>query len=298
MKPELIDYSRLHSLTELRESHVRDYIMLNSELAMVRSGMVVFGMVLRSMTPPFIINDYRFGIVVCGEADININLVNKHVTAGTMVFMGPGTIMNGIQASDDFDVMGLALFNTFPLPFPAGQLPSCFNGEVRDFQICADKVSVQTSLGLMTLIWDIVRASTDYNRPTVSSIVAALMVHYDAVARRFGRQGADNREQTLYDRFIYLVSRHAMREHQIDFYAGKMCLSVRYLGTVIRQTSGSTAKQWIDRALVTHIEAELRHSDKSLTQIADEMNFPNTSFFSKFFRRMTGMSPLDYRRGI
>ncbi|MBO5552932.1 MAG: helix-turn-helix domain-containing protein, partial [Paludibacteraceae bacterium] len=44
-------------------------------------------------------------------------------------------------------------------------------------------------------------------------------------------------------------------------------------------------------------QAELRHSDKSLSQLAEEMNFPNTSFLCKYFKRMTGVSPLRYRRG-
>jgi AraC-like DNA-binding protein len=40
----------------------------------------------------------------------------------------------------------------------------------------------------------------------------------------------------------------------------------------------------------------LRHTDKLVYQIADELNFPNASFFSKYFRRMAGMTPNDYRR--
>jgi AraC-like DNA-binding protein len=74
-----------------------------------------------------------------------------------------------------------------------------------------------------------------------------------------------------------------------------MCLTERYLGTVVRQASGITAKEWIDRALVTRIKIELRHTDKSVAQISDEMKFPNPSFFSKYFRRLTGMTPLEFR---
>ena len=74
-----------------------------------------------------------------------------------------------------------------------------------------------------------------------------------------------------------------------------MCLTERYLGTVVRQASGVTAKQWLDRALEARIKVELRHSDKSLSQIAYEMNFSNPSFFSKYFKRLTGVSPAAFR---
>ena len=68
-----------------------------------------------------------------------------------------------------------------------------------------------------------------------------------------------------------------------------------YLSTVIRQTSGTTAKDWIDRALITRIKIELHHTDKSSAQIAEEMHFANPSFFSKYFRRLTGMTPGEYK---
>lgn len=76
-----------------------------------------------------------------------------------------------------------------------------------------------------------------------------------------------------------------------------MCLTERYLGAVVRQVSGLTAKQWIDKSLIACLQAELRHSDKTLAQLADEMNFPNTSFLCKYFKRLTTLSPLAYRNG-
>ena len=73
-----------------------------------------------------------------------------------------------------------------------------------------------------------------------------------------------------------------------------MCLSQRYLGTVVRQTSGTTAKEWIDRALITQAKVLLHHSDKSVIQISEELNFPNPAFFSKYFKRLTGMTPKQF----
>ena len=74
-----------------------------------------------------------------------------------------------------------------------------------------------------------------------------------------------------------------------------MCLTERYLGTVIRQASGVTAKEWIDRAVISRIKVELRHTDESVASISEQMNFPNPSFFSKYFKRLTQMTPNEYR---
>lgn len=75
-----------------------------------------------------------------------------------------------------------------------------------------------------------------------------------------------------------------------------MCLTTRYLGTVVRQTSGITAKDWIDRALIIHAKTQLLHSGKSVARIAEELNFPNPAFFSKYFKRITGVTPLAFAR--
>ena len=121
--------------------------------------------------------------------------------------------------------------------------------------------------------------------------------HYDSVYSRYNEQQAfaRSREHTIFDRFIQLVNQHCREQHQISYYAQRMCLTERYLSTVVRQASGTTAKDWIDRALVIRIKIELKHTDKTVACIADDMKFPNPSFFCKYFKRLTGVTPQKYR---
>ena len=292
-----MDVSRLRDILASQHGHLHQNVYFSNELAMIHGDPVLFRMMIRQ-SPPFVINDHRLGVIIQGEVDVNFNLVDRHLTAGTVMYVGPGTIINPIRFSDDLEVQGIGLFDDFPMPFAAGQFPSAFNGQVRDFQIPASDEDVETVLQILDTLWRLVH-QPDYHRPTVSSLVAALMHHYDQLFVQQSDYLAANRsrEQTLFDRFIQLVNQHCREHHQIGYYADRMCLTERYLGTVIRQTSGLTAKEWIDRALVTRIKIALRHSDKSAAQIAEEMHFPNPSFFSRFFLRLTGMTPLAFRRG-
>jgi AraC-like DNA-binding protein len=276
---------------------MRDYFFLNREMGMVRSVLKVFRMITSYISPPFIIDDYRFGIVTQGEATATINLQEKTLRAGMMAYLAPGSIITDIHFSPDFDVRGLALFASYPMPFPADRLPGMFNGEVRDFQCPANDHLLDITHRLMDLIWLMITSQESPDRTTLNSLIATLMNHYDSVYHACERIPSYSREQTIYDRFIYLVSRYAKQEHQLRFYADKMCLTERYLGSVVRQVSGSTAKQWIDKSLIACLQAELRHSDKPLAQLSDEMCFPNTSFLCKYFKRLTGVSPLSYRKG-
>jgi AraC-like DNA-binding protein len=246
--------------------------------------------------PPFIINDYRFGIITRGEGYVNFNLQDRHVSAGTLVYLGPGTIINPIRISSDLEIFGVALFSQFPMPFGQDQMPSAFIGEMRDFQLPVSEADMTTARQILESLWHLVHQS-DYHRPTATALVAALMHHYNQLYRQQvdQRMATRSREQTIFDRFLQLVNQHCNEHHQLAYYADRLCLTQRYLGTVVRQTSGATAKEWIDRALLTRIQIALRHTDKSAAQIADEFHFANPAFFAKFFRRLTGMTPKSYR---
>ena len=64
----------------------------------------------------------------------------------------------------------------------------------------------------------------------------------------------------------------------------------------MRQISKRTPNEWIDNYVVREIRVQLKSSTKSIKEISQEMNFPNQSFFGKYFREHTGLSPSAYRR--
>ena len=151
---------------------MRNYFFLNREMGMVQSGIKGFRMITSHLSPPFIIDDHRFGIVTQGEATATINLQEKTLCAGTMAFLAPGSIITDFHFSPDFDVRGLALFASYPLPFPADRLPGIFNGEVRDFQCPANDHLLDITHRLMDLIWLLVTSSETPDRPTLNSLIA------------------------------------------------------------------------------------------------------------------------------
>ena len=295
-QPQLIDVTRMRDILAPHLTKIRENIFLNSELAIIHGDHQAFSLMMQQK-PPFTINDHRLGIIISGEAVINFNLQDCQLKSGTLVYVSPGTIIHPKHLSPDLRIYGMALFSNFPMPFAQGQMPSAFNGQVRDFQLPASEDDISTARHILDTIWQIVHATEDYHRPTVTALVAALMHHYNQLFQQQVDQQASSRsrEQTIFVRFLQLVTQHCAEHHQIGYYADRMCLTERYLSTIIRQTSSVTAKDWIDRALITRIKIELRHTDKPAAQIADEMHFANPSFFSKYFRRLTGMTPGEYK---
>ncbi len=295
-KPKLMNFLQMRNILEPHINEMREHVLINNEMAVIHGNAEFFKFIIQQ-NPPFIIDDHRLGYINKGEARININLVERHLTAGTIAFLGPGTIINPVNISKDFEIYGIGLFSDFPMPFTQNQMPLAFNGQIRDFQLQVDSAEIETTRSIINLIWHMTH-QPDYNHQAICSLVATLMYHYDRLYKIYSdrMQSSMSREQTIFDRFIYLVNKYCHKEHQIKFYSDKMCLTERYLGTIIHNASGSTAKEWIDRALVTRIKAELRHSDKTTVQIADEMGFPNPAFFCKYFKRNTGMTPLQFKK--
>mgnify|MGYP005766453861 CR=1 FL=1 len=92
-----------------------------------------------------------------------------------------------------------------------------------------------------------------------------------------------------------LVVEHYLKQRNVGFYADRLCLTPKYLSKVIKRLSGHTVPEWISRILVLHAQVLLKSSKQTVQQIALELNFPNASFFGRFFKKHTGMTPGQYR---
>ena len=99
-----------------------------------------------------------------------------------------------------------------------------------------------------------------------------------------------------YFRFMRLIRENSAREHQVPFYADKLCISPRYLGDIVVENfGGMTPKQLIDKQLIAEIKVQLDNPLFSVSEIAQYLNFPEHTSMSRFFKRNTGMSPKEYR---
>ncbi|MDE7005047.1 MAG: helix-turn-helix domain-containing protein, partial [Alistipes sp.] len=74
-----------------------------------------------------------------------------------------------------------------------------------------------------------------------------------------------------------------------------LCISTRYLSTVVRSIAHSSVKEFVDRAVVLEIKMLLQSSDLSVQEIAYRLHFPDQSYLGRYFKNHTGMSPTEYR---
>ena len=107
--------------------------------------------------------------------------------------------------------------------------------------------------------------------------------------------GTTNRQTELFHRFVALVHEHCTVEREVAFYADRLCISTRYLSTIVRNIAHRSAKELIDAAAVLEIKMLLQTTDLSVQEIAYRLRFPDQSYLGRYFRKHAGVSPTDFR---
>lgn len=110
--------------------------------------------------------------------------------------------------------------------------------------------------------------------------------------------GTVRQSDQLCSRFLEIITKSEGRERSVARIAEQLCVTPKYLSTVIKSVTGKTALEWVHEVSVESIKRQLQYSNKTVKEIADDMNFPNLSFFGKFVRKYIGVSPTEYRRRL
>jgi len=246
---------------------------------------------------PTLMPEMRILMIKNGWAEPVINMMERRFETGDLVFLGTNGILQYKDASSDVQGIGLSISDELFSLAIGNRIPQAFDGHLRHFQLHLQPAEQEYLDQLHLMLYRHLRQQAGSSQVTLHLLSAFLWYvdHLWSQHEQTHRQ-SQSREQRLFTDFIQLVSEFAPEHHTIDFYASRLCLTPRYMSTIVRQVSGKSAKQWIDAALVTRIKIELKHTDKSVATICDDFNFPNPSFLTKFFKRMTGMTPSQFRQ--
>ena len=87
-----------------------------------------------------------------------------------------------------------------------------------------------------------------------------------------------------------------VKPRNLNYYSSKLCITSKYLSNICKENSGKTAYDWIIEYAIEDINRLLSHSDMSIKEIANYLDFPNLSFFGKFVKAHLGCSPTEFRR--
>jgi AraC-like DNA-binding protein len=159
------------------------------------------------------------------------------------------------------------------------------------FQLLCDRMKSSTSFELAP---DIIR-----------SLLGTMLLELLSIMRRNAAHKIEQdlqeepnsslHKKRIVDNFIKLVEKSDGRIRRVDEFANQLCITPKYLSTILKEVMNRRPSTYIQLYTMKAIERRLRFTDMTMQEIANDLNFPNASFFGKYCKEHLGMTPLEYR---
>lgn len=283
---ELIDLAG-----EQRQGLMRECITASSD-----SQMQVFRFPCR-------IDAFIIGVGTEGETSVSFNLHEFRLKKDSMFIFTPKNILQ-VNSQQYFKADVIAISPDFMrrINIDIKNMMPLFLKFVENPALTLTPEEGRSMRGMIAQIERETRGpETHFSFDIVSGLIAAtiykvgdIMYHYLAEHPE-GQNNSHNRAEEYFKQFTHLLGEHFREERSVGFYARQLCITPKYLTTLIKRISGQSVSEWIDNYVILEAKTLLKYSTMSIQEIAYYLNFPNQSFFGSYFKRNTGMSPSQYK---
>ena len=240
---------------------------------------------LYKVSQPFFPLDGYCLWILNGHVDYILNMIPYHLESHDALMIPQQSIMEILGVSDDLD---MRIFNYHKLALPEIE----FQRQIHvGSESLWQRLEMYYSL-MMALAADKRLDEITLIQQACLKELLTLEARQDKDRPRQGR----NRGQEVLHRVLSLVNEYAGRERTVNFYADRLSLSPNWLSNVVKTTSGKTVMKWINLAVVQKAKLALAYSDAPVYAIANDLNFASESIFSRYFKRETGLTPVEFRR--
>lgn len=233
-----------------------------------------------------------------GSACIKVNMQEYMITPSTTLIILFGQTCQITNISEDLHLRVILMSQNFSDSLFAGtEKLAPFYLQMAQNAI----MQLDNREGVFTHFYDLLKNLTQSPRErfrleAARHLTLVIFYGYSYEAHRINTTPAiSGRKGEIYTKFIELVRENYKRERTINFYADRLCITPKYLSQIVMQTSGKRAHYIIDEYVINECKALLASTDMSIQQVADAMNFPSQSVFGKYFKRIAGVSPKEYR---
>ncbi len=250
---------------------------------------------------PTRLNAACFMVCLKGWCKMNINLQEYVLSESMMGIVLPDQIIQHDDCSEDFSGLFIAISKGFVdgvLPTMQQLFPLFFMIKERPC-VCLTSEDLQSFREYHSFLWSKVKLKDNPFRTEITQgLLMALLYEIFNIYQgsKVQERIPKSRKEDLFERFLRNISESYKEERSVSYYADKMYLTAKHLSTVVKEVSGKTAGEWIDNLVVLEAKALLKSSELSIQEIADELHFANQSFFGKYFKHHTGLSPKEYRK--
>lgn len=255
---------------------------------------------LEGLRFPYKIKQVTQIVITAGRFSCLVDFRNWSLTAPAVALFLPGQVVESITTDEDFAGFGMVLSSEFTdsLALPVSLQERLFIKNTQFYSVDPEVIEVLTSV-----YKQVANLQRQHDNPYQEEIVRHLFsaYYYGLGYYMHGLQSQPSSmttQQEKCEKFMSLVAEHFKTEREIGFYADKLCVSNKYLSSLLKQETGMTALEWIERHVVLYAKSCLSSTSMSVQQISDELGFPSQSVFGKYFKRVEGVSPKAYRHSL
>lgn len=250
----------------------------------------------------YVVIDYGM-ILLCteGEANIRVHFSEWLLKPGSVITLFPGDVVSIMHKSEEFKAETLRYAASL-LREASLQLEHTVYSELKTDR-CRTESPTLTSIvsnmfALLRLYFE-QEGCTCLDQLVLLQLKAFFLGFYDYLYRNPIKRTADNgspRTKELFNRFMRELENRYRQSRDVSFYAELLNISPKYLNIVTQRITSHTIKTIIDQYVVLQIKQSLSTEEKSIKQIAWEYHFSDLSFFCRYFKQHTGMTPQQFRK--
>lgn len=234
-----------------------------------------------------------------GFMRVRLNLKEYTLTENDVLVVLPGSVGECLEISADMELALIGLSDYWPMREQQASLGMDF---LKFYTSTALMHISQADMEESMHLYYLMRAKLEqsdyvYRLEAVTGYLQVLFYNSYQWISEYNRQHSqqvENRQQQLFDAFLKLVQAHYTEHRSMAYYAGKLCLTPKYLSQVILEVSGRYATDWIRDYVILDAKALLKSGKYTVQQVGDLLNFSNASFFGKYFKAAVGCTPRKY----
>jgi AraC family transcriptional activator of pobA len=239
---------------------------------------------------------YIFFLLTDGSGTLKVDLQDIIVNAGQLYYITPSQVHYRIKPNDAKGWFLAVDTSIIPVNFR-----DVFEKQLNTQSPCSlTKYELKQYSRLLTLLNEevIQRQNNEFYLPIIHTLAQSFLAmaasSYNKAQQPTEKKLA--RASVLARQFKNLLVENSHTIKSPSDYASKLNVSLGYLNESIKKATGSSVSYWINQEIVSEAKRLLYHSDFDIKQIAHELGYTDYAYFSRFFRKVSGLSPSEFRR--
>lgn len=248
-----------------------------------------------------------FLAILClrGKASLYLNNNSYEISPNDLMICHPQTLLKHGMIGDDFECCGFCLSpeyakRIFVMSSSTGNWCSRLYLEQHPIFSLTEKESLLFCQYYNLLYSKLTGSPHRHQKELINSLLQAFIYEFQDVIEKYVQLPTSNFKSSgnLFNAFIELLVSSYPKERSVSYYANRLFVTSKYLSAVCKENSGETASDLITCYVMKDIVYLLKSPDKSIKEIANELNFATLSFFGKYVKRNLGLSPKEYREKL